>query len=74
MTQWGSLDDAPGVESLAVVAQRAWEACEELADKWRGGFVVAVTRDAAIRALTFGKLGGSWSTASESHPVAILIA
>ncbi len=51
VTQWGSLDDAPGVESLAVVAQRAWEACEALADRWRGGLVVAVTHDAVIRAL-----------------------
>ena len=51
MTQWGSLDDAPGVEPLAAVTQRAWEACEELADRLRSGLVVVVTHDAVIRAL-----------------------
>jgi broad specificity phosphatase PhoE len=48
-TQWGSLDDAPGVEPAEEVRARAWEALNELAHTAAGGIALAVSHDVVIR-------------------------
>jgi broad specificity phosphatase PhoE len=50
-TQWGCVDDAPGVEPLPVVRDRAMRGLTEIARRGRGGTVVAVSHDAVNRQL-----------------------
>ena len=54
--QWGSLDDAPGVEPSAEVRARAWEALADIARQARGEVAVVVSHDAVNR-LTLATLG-----------------
>jgi broad specificity phosphatase PhoE len=49
--QWGCVDDAPGVEPLPVVRDRAMQGLTEIARRGRGGTVVAVSHDAVNRQL-----------------------
>jgi broad specificity phosphatase PhoE len=51
VAQWGSLDNAPGVEPLSTVTRRAREALEDYADRSTSDLMVVVTHDAVIRAL-----------------------
>lgn len=51
ITQWGSLDNAPGVEPLENVLARARPALDSLLDDPLGGPVIVVTHDAVIRPL-----------------------
>lgn len=48
-SQWGSLDDAPGVEPAAEVRARAWEALADIARQIQGGVAVVVSHDALNR-------------------------
>ncbi len=59
--QWGSLDDAPGVELWTEVAARALQALEALYDENAPRPVVVVTHDAVVRALlmTWGRVRGA---------------
>jgi broad specificity phosphatase PhoE len=47
--RWGSVDDAPGVEPLVVVRDRAVEGLTDIARRAYGGLVVAVSHDAVNR-------------------------
>jgi broad specificity phosphatase PhoE len=47
--QWGSVDDAPGVEPLPVVRERAVGGLTDIARRSRGGTVVVVSHDAVNR-------------------------
>ncbi|MEO7122071.1 MAG: histidine phosphatase family protein [Lacisediminihabitans sp.] len=51
IAQWGTVDDAPGVEPLADVLARARPALDALLDGPDGDPVVVVTHDAVIRPL-----------------------
>lgn len=46
---WGSVDDAPGVEAKSVVRERAVAGLTDIAGRYRGGTVVAVSHDAVNR-------------------------
>jgi broad specificity phosphatase PhoE len=48
LAEWGSIDNAPGVEPREIVATRALAALDELND---GDCVIVVTHDAVIRPL-----------------------
>ncbi len=47
--QWGSLDDAPGVEPAAEVRARAWEALADIARQAQSEVAVVVSHDAVNR-------------------------
>jgi broad specificity phosphatase PhoE len=47
--QWGSVDDAPGVEPKATVRDRAVAGLTDIARQHRGGTVVVVSHDAVNR-------------------------
>ena len=47
--RWGSVDDAPGVEPLFVVRDRAVEGMTDIARRAYGGLVVVVSHDAVNR-------------------------
>jgi broad specificity phosphatase PhoE len=49
--EWGSIDDAPGVEPIPVVRDRAVRGLTEIARRGRGGTVVAVSHDVVNREL-----------------------
>jgi broad specificity phosphatase PhoE len=49
--EWGSVDDAPGVEPMPVVRDRAVRGLTEIARHGRGGTVVAVSHDVVNREL-----------------------
>jgi broad specificity phosphatase PhoE len=49
--EWGSVDDAPGVEPMPVVRDRAVRGLTEIARRGRGGTVVAVSHDVVNREL-----------------------
>lgn len=51
IAQWGTVDDAPGVEPLANVLARARPALDALLADPLGGPVIVVTHDAVIRPL-----------------------
>ena len=51
VAQWGSVDDAPGVEPLPVVRERAVRGLTDIARRSRGGTVVVVSHDAVHRQL-----------------------
>lgn len=51
IAQWGTVDDAPGVEQAADVLARARPALDALLDDTREGPVIVVTHDAVIRPL-----------------------
>jgi broad specificity phosphatase PhoE len=51
VAQWGSVDDAPGVEPLPVVRERAVRGLTDIAQRSRGGTVVVVSHDAVNRQL-----------------------
>jgi broad specificity phosphatase PhoE len=46
---WGSVDDAPGVEAKSAVRERAVAGLTDIAGRYRGGTVVAVSHDAVNR-------------------------
>lgn len=48
-SQWGSLDDAPGVEPAAEAQARAWQAVTDIASRSLGGVAVIVSHDVVIR-------------------------
>ena len=47
--RWGSVDNAPGVEPVLVILVRAVSGLNAIADRCRGGAVVAVSHDAVNR-------------------------
>jgi broad specificity phosphatase PhoE/ADP-ribose pyrophosphatase YjhB (NUDIX family) len=47
--QWGTVDEAPGVEPAAEVRARAWEALADIARQIQGGVAVVVSHDAPNR-------------------------
>ena len=47
--QWGSVDDAPGVEPGSAVRERAVRGLAELARRYGGGTIVVVSHDAVNR-------------------------
>jgi broad specificity phosphatase PhoE len=49
VARWGSVDDAPGVEPLFVVRDRAVEGMTDIAGRARGSPVVVVSHDAVNR-------------------------
>ena len=49
IARWGSVDDAPGVESTSAVRERALAGLTDIARRFRGGTVVAVSHDAVNR-------------------------
>jgi len=49
--QWGSVDDAPGVEPMPEVRDRAVRGLTDIARRGRGGTVVAVSHDVVNREL-----------------------
>jgi broad specificity phosphatase PhoE len=49
VARWGSVDDAPGVEPVFAVRDRAVEGLTDIARRARGGMVVVVSHDAVIR-------------------------
>lgn len=49
VARWGSVDDAPGVEPLFVVRDRAVEGMADIARRARGSAVVVVSHDAVNR-------------------------
>lgn len=49
--RWGSVDNAPGVESRSSVRHRAWPALTGLAERGRGAAIVVVSHDAVNREL-----------------------
>jgi broad specificity phosphatase PhoE len=49
LAHWGSLDAAPGVEPRSAVRDRAIAGLTDLARRWRGATVVAVSHDAVNR-------------------------
>jgi broad specificity phosphatase PhoE len=49
VARWGSVDDAPGVEPLFVVRDRAVEGMADIAGRARGSAVVVVSHDAVNR-------------------------
>ena len=49
--QWGSVDDAPGVEPIGEVRERAVRGLTEIAQRSRGGMAVVVSHDAVNRQL-----------------------
>ena len=49
--QWGSVDDAPGVEPVRAVRERALRGLTDIAQRSRGGTVVVVSHDAVNRQL-----------------------
>jgi broad specificity phosphatase PhoE len=49
VARWGSVDDAPGVEPLFVVRDRAVEGMADIAGRAGGGAVVVVSHDAVNR-------------------------
>lgn len=49
--QWGGVDDAPGVESRAVVVERALRGLRRVSNDLEIGVAIVVTHDAIIRAL-----------------------
>jgi broad specificity phosphatase PhoE len=49
IAQWGSVDDAPGVEEKSAVRERAVAGLTDLARRYHGGTVVAVSHDAVNR-------------------------
>jgi broad specificity phosphatase PhoE len=49
VARWGSVDDAPGVEPLSVVRDRAVEGMADIARRVRGSAVVVVSHDAVNR-------------------------
>jgi broad specificity phosphatase PhoE len=49
VARWGSVDDAPGVEPLFVVRDRAVEGMADIAGRARGNAVVVVSHDAVNR-------------------------
>jgi broad specificity phosphatase PhoE len=51
VAQWGSVDDAPGVEPLPVVGERAVRGPTDIARRSRGGTAVVVSHDAVNRQL-----------------------
>jgi broad specificity phosphatase PhoE len=51
VAQWGSVDDAPGVEPLPVVLERAVRGLTDIARRSRGGTAVVVSHDAVNRQL-----------------------
>lgn len=51
IAEWGSVDDAPGVEPLTKVLARARPAIDAILDEVGGRSVVVVTHDAVIRLL-----------------------
>jgi broad specificity phosphatase PhoE len=51
VAQWGSVDDAPGVEPLPVVRERAVRGLTDIAQRSRGGTAVVVSHDAVNRQL-----------------------
>jgi broad specificity phosphatase PhoE len=48
---WGSVDNAPGVEAKSAVRERAVAGLTDIAGRYRGGTVVAVSHDAVNREL-----------------------
>jgi broad specificity phosphatase PhoE len=46
---WGSVDNAPGVEAKSAVRERAVAGLTDIAGRYRGGTVVAVSHDAVNR-------------------------
>lgn len=51
VARWGSVDDAPGVEPLPVVRERAVRGLTDIARSSRGGTAVVVSHDAVNRQL-----------------------
>jgi glucosyl-3-phosphoglycerate phosphatase len=51
VARWGSVDDAPGVEPLPVVRERAVRGLTDIARRSRGGAAVVVSHDAVNRQL-----------------------
>ena len=51
IAQWGSVDDAPGVEPLPAVCGRAVRGLTAIARRYRGGTAVVVSHDAVNREL-----------------------
>jgi broad specificity phosphatase PhoE len=51
VARWGSVDDAPGVEPLPVVRERAVRGLTDIARRSRGGTAVVVSHDAVNRQL-----------------------
>ncbi len=51
IAQWGSVDDAPGVEPVRRVRERAVRGLTDIARRSRGGTVVVVSHDAVNRQL-----------------------
>jgi broad specificity phosphatase PhoE len=51
VAEWGSVDDAPGVEPMPEVRDRAVRGLTEIARRGRGGTVVAVSHDVVNREL-----------------------
>jgi broad specificity phosphatase PhoE len=49
VAQWGSVDNAPGVEPPPAVRERAVQGLTDIAQRWRGGTVVVVSHDAVNR-------------------------
>jgi broad specificity phosphatase PhoE len=49
VAQWGSVDDAPGVEPQAAIRDRAVRGLIDIARRSRGGTVVVVSHDAVNR-------------------------
>ena len=58
VAQWGSVDDAPGVEPLPVVRERAVRGLTDIVRRSRGGTAVVVTHDAVNRQLLVTFDGG----------------
>jgi broad specificity phosphatase PhoE len=51
VAEWGSVDNAPGVEPVSAVLARARPALDAVLDAAKGGPIVVVTHDAVIRPL-----------------------
>ena len=49
VARWGSVDDAPGVESASIVRERAVAGLTDIARRFPGGAVVVVSHDAVNR-------------------------
>ena len=49
VARWGSVDDAPGVESASIVRDRAVSGLTDIARRFPGGAVVVVSHDAVNR-------------------------
>jgi broad specificity phosphatase PhoE len=58
VAQWGSVDNAPGVEPVAQVLERAWDALEAAARRAADGSLAIVAHDAVNRLLLVAADGG----------------